>query len=393
MDVQRSPEEARDHAEKRLRKNIETVHFSGNELSARNRQFLCAFQSRLDALDELVEVTAKRAADTVAEHEGQDAVHLNLDGRSYGTLSPRALYKMDAASAELRHSIAQAALGSLRMLAQQLPEKHQDAVFVQKLVSAFEHVQGVRAQTTSYFDYLVSPGLTVRSILPEVERKVNAALNELANAAESSSWEPDSADWAEAFSERVVQAIDSILDVFMNLRERLDLVRVSARRIAEEVCELGRSFAVQQNVSLNCGCKSSEPWREESAGNEDGRYRIFADRDALMNAFGELVRNACRHAFPVTHQGRKEVNVTVRNLPEDDAVTISVKDNGCGMERKDIAALGSGISQSGGGYGFRMVRRVIEAEHLGKLTVESTPGKGTCIEARLPVHLVVNGEG
>jgi signal transduction histidine kinase len=378
--------EAWKRASKRLQQTRQNARFHGGSLSAPNQQLLSDFQSRLDAVDEFVESTGRRAADVMRDFEQRRVAPSLAESVSFQSLPVPSQYKLDAASAEFRHSIGQAALGSLRMFGQQVPEKRLDAAFRDKLKSAFDRVAGVRAQAQAYFDYEVAPALLVRRLFPAAERTVNAALTELDQAATPVAWRLDSPDWSQSFSDRIVRTIDSVFEAVNESKEQIDRLRVSLAEIAEEVFNLYRDIAHQQGVVL--GMSIEHPGGPGSG--TDGAaslYGIFARRDGLKDAFGEIIRNSCRHAFPAARAGSKETSITLGRLLDEDAVLVTVADNGCGMDERQLAGLDAGMSTSGGGYGYRLVRNVIEKEHLGRLKIQSAPGQGTCVEARFPRRL------
>jgi PAS domain S-box-containing protein len=84
----------------------------------------------------------------------------------------------------------------------------------------------------------------------------------------------------------------------------------------------------------------------------------------------ELVMNSLKHAF----RGRPEageIRVSLRS--ERRHFRVSVEDDGVGLpEGLDVAPTSS--------FGFRLVRRLVESQLGGKLTIGSSPGKGTKAE-------------
>jgi signal transduction histidine kinase len=99
--------------------------------------------------------------------------------------------------------------------------------------------------------------------------------------------------------------------------------------------------------------------------------RALADAGLAAQLFRigqEALRNALRHA--------KASRVTLRLAEEDDALVLSVTDDGAGLPPPEARGPGMGLSI--------MQHR---AEHLGtRLEIESAPGRGTCITCRVPLH-------
>ncbi len=93
-----------------------------------------------------------------------------------------------------------------------------------------------------------------------------------------------------------------------------------------------------------------------------------------------LVENALLHGI-LNNKGR-EGELVIRSTLEDNWMTVSVRDNGCGMPPEKIAQL---LSEDGGGYGLYNV-----AERLrlfgGDIQVASEPDQGTVATIRLPAR-------
>ncbi|MFF7755074.1 sensor histidine kinase [Streptomyces sp. NPDC007971] len=91
----------------------------------------------------------------------------------------------------------------------------------------------------------------------------------------------------------------------------------------------------------------------------------------LLRIAQEALSNAARHARPA------RVGVTLSFM--GDEVTLDVRDDGAGF---DAAAVP--VRTSGGGFGLHGMRA--RAERIaGSLTVESEPGHGTAVSARVPL--------
>jgi two-component system phosphate regulon sensor histidine kinase PhoR len=109
---------------------------------------------------------------------------------------------------------------------------------------------------------------------------------------------------------------------------------------------------------------------------------IIGDVERLERALGNLVANAIKF----TERGG---SVTLRAEAEDDAVVISVRDTGIGIEpelRERVferfykADKGRG---DGTGLGLAIVKHIARA-HEGSVSVESFPGRGSTFRMRLP---------
>ena len=111
------------------------------------------------------------------------------------------------------------------------------------------------------------------------------------------------------------------------------------------------------------------------------------DSDALSQALSNLLDNAVKYS-----DGGNEIAVKVVN--KKDWAVISVKDHGIGItaeEQKKVFErfhrVGTGLVHDvkGNGLGLSIVEHVVQA-HQGKVTVESSPGKGSTFSIHLPVE-------
>ena len=101
----------------------------------------------------------------------------------------------------------------------------------------------------------------------------------------------------------------------------------------------------------------------------------LAELGDIKTAVSEAVTNAVVHAYP---DAIGTVQVRVRSLP-DERLEIAVKDHGVGIA--DVAQARTPMYTTGGeersGMGFTIMESFMD-----KLTVKSTPGKGTVVSMR-----------
>lgn len=119
-----------------------------------------------------------------------------------------------------------------------------------------------------------------------------------------------------------------------------------------------------------------------------GRSKGWFDRD-LMDI---VVRNLLSNAIKYTHHGGK-VTISVREKEETaDWVTIKICDTGVGISPARLKKLFTGHdiestpgtdSEKGTGIGLKLVHELV-ALSKGTITVESTPGEGSCFTVILP---------
>jgi two-component system phosphate regulon sensor histidine kinase PhoR len=118
----------------------------------------------------------------------------------------------------------------------------------------------------------------------------------------------------------------------------------------------------------------------------DGTPEIYADPTALRQVITNLVSNAVRHTPSGT------VTVFARRAHEGGGVAVGVRDTGSGISAEHLPRIferfyrvdpGRAREEGGTGLGLAIVRHLVEA-HGGRVTAESSVGKGTTITAVFP---------
>ena len=122
----------------------------------------------------------------------------------------------------------------------------------------------------------------------------------------------------------------------------------------------------------------------ENAGVE----RILADKVQLGEALYNLLVNAQEAVLSADKGEKGEVSLKIRN--ERLYTVIEVRDNGCGMAKRQIKKIfepfySSKNSNSNWGMGLYYVREIIKS-HLGFMRVDSTEGEGSCFYILLPKY-------
>jgi len=115
------------------------------------------------------------------------------------------------------------------------------------------------------------------------------------------------------------------------------------------------------------------------------RVTVEADPSALEDVMENLLENAAKYT---NGDGRIDVQVAAQN----GWAMVTVKDNGVGIEHRDLAHIfekfyrgrGNGSRVKGFGVGLAIVENVVRA-HQGQIHVESEPGRGSEFEIALPM--------
>ncbi len=146
---------------------------------------------------------------------------------------------------------------------------------------------------------------------------------------------------------------------------------LAAAEVAEDVCELSRPRAKQQNVQLTATL--------------DAAGKFEADAQAVRSMLVNLIENsidACR-----LDGGNSDHRVEVRLKGLADSVRFEVEDNGIGMDQetreKAFSLFFSSKGTEGTGLGLFVSNRIARA-HGGSIELESEPGVGTRFIVELP---------
>ncbi len=162
-----------------------------------------------------------------------------------------------------------------------------------------------------------------------------------------------------------------------------------------ELGNLSARFGFVKSSNLISGLAESVRSQAESKGQTvlidvpENLPALYGDKDLIGVALTNLLTNAIKY----TPAGGR---IAVRAEAGDRELTIEVEDSGIGIaddekelvferfkrsEREEVQKV------SGTGLGLALVKEIIEV-HEGTISVESSPGKGSCFRLQLPVREV-----
>jgi signal transduction histidine kinase len=138
-----------------------------------------------------------------------------------------------------------------------------------------------------------------------------------------------------------------------------------------------RSLAEARGITLRCHDPGTLP-------------AISGDWVRLEQVLSNLLSNALRHT---PDSGTVEVHLGEGELNDQPAVSVSISDTGEGIAPEDLKHIfdrfyrvedSRSRDDGGAGLGLAIVKQMVTA-HDGRVSVQSTPGKGTTFTVTLPV--------
>lgn len=192
-----------------------------------------------------------------------------------------------------------------------------------------------------------------------------------------------SAEERHQFLEIILQNAQSLSKLVGELSElsKFDSHELILQREPFSIVSLTRDIASRYKPMLDKA-------RLEVTIEEGGEAPLVnADITLLERVLSNLLANAITHTPPGGH-----ITFSFRVAKQD--VLISVEDTGCGMHEKDLPHIFERFyriqperskTTGGAGLGLAIVKQIIEA-HGSRISVVSTPGKGSRFTFHLPIY-------
>jgi signal transduction histidine kinase len=199
---------------------------------------------------------------------------------------------------------------------------------------------------------------------------------------------------SEQKQKQLVQLINSesrrlarMIEIFLNV-ERLSAGQMELKRediplheMLATCVERTRALAERKRIGLLL-----EPVGED--------LRLTGDRELMEHACYNLLTNAVKYS-------PRETQVTIAGRNQDGHVCVSVKDQGIGMDRREVKRIfqkfyrtrkAEESGETGTGIGLAIVQQIVE-QHEGRIEVTSKPGAGSCFTLVLPAAAPVGTAG
>jgi len=219
--------------------------------------------------------------------------------------------------------------------------------------------------------------LLVREASHELAQPIKAAGDALENIAEALAATTLDRDAAVARLTRARNRVRFIGEILGSLREfsrrsAPSFARHSLRAIVKEAVAVVREGA-------------DEKWDVKVQVAIDRALVLQADRGHLVQAFRNLVQNACE-SFEKTPRPHR---IRIAARPARGSLVVTITDNGCGMsEDMRLGAFRLFVTSKpvgvGTGFGLPFAKKVVESMHGGSIALASARGKGTTVTVTLP---------
>ena len=170
---------------------------------------------------------------------------------------------------------------------------------------------------------------------------------------------------------RLINMMEAVLSSNMLRTGKLDLnyEEFDLRELAQMLCDEQKGLS--RNHVITCDVNRLPE-------------NVYLDKKIVTLILTNLLSNAVKYT-------RDEPNIILEGLHDENHIIISVSDNGVGIPQDELnqvferffrATTSTGVS--GSGVGLSLVKELVHL-HKGFVRVESTIGKGTVFEIRLPL--------
>ena len=177
-----------------------------------------------------------------------------------------------------------------------------------------------------------------------------------------------------------------IMDESEHLANMSSNVLLLSKLESQEIVSDKETFSLDEQLRT-CMLLMEEQWSEKNLTIDMDLDEIdyFQNKDLLYHVWMNLFSNAVKFT-------KENGTVSVKCHTANDAIFVAVSDNGAGMDEETVKHIFEKFYQgdtshatSGNGLGLSLVKRIVEMMD-GRISVESTLGKGSTFTVSLPLQ-------
>jgi two-component system, OmpR family, sensor histidine kinase SenX3 len=222
-----------------------------------------------------------------------------------------------------------------------------------------------------------------RDFVANTSHELKTPVGALALLAETVEDAADDPEAVRRFAGRMRQEASRLTNL---VQDMITLSRIQAAEPVPDPVPVEVSGVIAEAID-RCRMKASVRGIELAASGPRG-LTVLGDEDLLITAIRNLLENAVAYSPDKT-----KIHVSSRRADQD-AVEISVADQGIGIPERDLERIferfyrvdpARSRATGGTGLGLAIVKHVTSA-HGGEVTVLSTEGAGSTFTLRLPLH-------
>ena len=220
-----------------------------------------------------------------------------------------------------------------------------------------------------------------RDFVANTSHELKTPVGALALLAETVEDAADDPEAVRRFAGRMRQEASRLTNL---VQDMITLSRIQAAEPVTDPIAVNLDLVVAEALD-RCRMKASARGIELASGGQPG-LSVLGDEDLLITALRNLLENA------VAYSPERTRVVVSTSQPDDDAIEISVADQGIGIPKRDLERIferfyrvdpARSRATGGTGLGLAIVKHVTAA-HGGKVAVRSAEGAGSTFTLRLP---------
>lgn len=219
-----------------------------------------------------------------------------------------------------------------------------------------------------------------------VSHEIKTPLSVIQNNAELLQLEGINEEKSKECSENILQATKRLSNLITNMLKLNKLEKQTIKPVPQR-------YDLCAQLS-ECALQFEDAWEQKNI-----EFEVDMEEKALIEADPGLLElvwtNLLSNAIKFTPSGG---TITLTQISDDEGITVSVADTGCGMDEKTMKRIfekfyqgDTSHSTEGNGLGLALVKRILQLSD-GSITVKSEPGQGTRFTVRLPIFRQSDGE-